>query len=154
MCGSISHSCGSEGHPVPLQGPQLQGNPASANRSTISTVFSLSSGCCSPVQKPPRALGSARTRFQLQQLWAFLPWPFQQDYFYFYLPVLCASPAGSLQLPPVHPSPARPRCRAAQPEQPCQKAPTAPSHSPQPLPAPLTQRAQRQALKCLPFPAR
>lgn len=64
--------------------------------------------------------------------------------------IACWLPAA----PPVHPSPAQPRCRAAQPEQPCQKAPTAPSHSPQPLPALLTQRARRQALKCLPFPAR
>lgn len=31
MCGSISHSCRRGGHPVPFQGPQLQGKPVFAD---------------------------------------------------------------------------------------------------------------------------
>lgn len=127
MCGSISHSCGSGGLPVPPQGPQLQGKPLFADRNSTSTVFSLDPGCCSlcrttvsPGHGPHSFAGTAALGSPAGA--RAVP---AAD---FYLPVLCAPsswfictcavPADSLQLPGAsHP---------ARPEQPCQECPGLP----------------------------
>lgn len=127
MCGSISHSCRSGGHRVPLQGPQPQGSPCLLTELSSTELSAAAETPMSLVLTPSSTLGSPAVAHGCSSsLFSFT--------------CACALPAGSHSSPCI---PA-PLSRGAQGSEAQPAAPASPSDA----------QGMRRALQCLPFPAR